>query len=121
MTGRREHPCQINRPQPHVFPFGFGQPEKFLRRENPCYFSIFQINNAICQLHQIIESVLRNQNGFALIFYQPQMFFQFLDGSHVQIRGGFVQQIDFRVHGIDRRKRDFLFLPTRQFKNIAVP
>ena len=23
---------------PHVFPFGFGQPEKFLRRENPCYF-----------------------------------------------------------------------------------
>ena len=85
MGGWRKNPCQVNCPQPHVFPFVFRQTEKFLWRKNPCYFPIFQINNVVCQLHQIIEPVFRNQNGFALALYQPQMFFQFLDGSHVQI------------------------------------
>ena len=61
------------------------------------------------------------QNRFALLFYQPQMLPQLLNGSHIQIGGRFIQQINLRVHGINRSEGDFLLFTTGQLKNIPVP
>ena len=61
--------------------------------------------NGICTKELVVQVVaiiaVAVALRFALALYQPQMFCQFLNGGHIQIRGWFVQQIDFRVHRIN--------------------
>lgn len=49
------------------------------------------------------------------------MLSQLLNGSHIQIGGRFIQQINLWVHGINRSEGDFLLFTAGQLKNIPVP
>ena len=117
----RKYRLQINSSQAHVFTLMFRQLPKFFRSINPFDFSFFQINNPVNQLHQVVQPVFRYQNRFSLFFYQLQVLLQFLDGSHIQVRRWFVQQINLGVHGVYRSKGDFLLFTAGQLKNVPVP
>ena len=121
MGFRWEHRPKINCPQAHAFTLLFRQLSKFFRGINPFDFSFFQINNSVGQFHQVVQPVFCYQNRFALLFYQPQMLSQLLNGSHIQIGGRFIQQINLWVHGINRSEGDFLLFTAGQLKNIPVP
>ena len=121
MWFRWEHRPKINCPQAHAFTLLFRQLSKFFRGINPFDFSFFQINNSVGQFHQVVQPVFCYQNRFALLFYQPQMLSQLLNGSHIQIGGRFIQQINLWVHGINRSEGDFLLFTAGQLKNIPVP
>ena len=120
MGFRWEHRPKINCPQAHAFTLLFRQLSKFFRGINPFDFSFFQINDSVGQFHQVVQPVFCYQNRFALLFYQPQMLSQLLNGSHIQIGGRFIQQINLWVHGINRSKGDFLLFSAGQLKNISV-
>ena len=119
MTGRRKDIHQIRCPQPHLFALVPGQPTELRRREDPSDRSPVQVHDPVRYIHQVVEPMLRDQDGLALPFDQLQMLPQFLDGGHVQVRGWFIQQIDLRVHGIDGGKGDLLLFPAGQLEDIA--
>ena len=119
MTGRRKDLHQIRCPQPHLLPLCLGQPAELRRREDALDRSPIQVYDPVRYVHQVVEPVLRNQNGLSLPFDQPQMLPQFLDGGHVQIGGRFIQQVDLRIHGIDGGESDLLLFPAGQLEDIA--
>ena len=119
MTGRWKDIHQISSPQPHLFTLVTGQPTELHRREDPFDLAPVQVHDPVRYVHQVVEPVLRNQDGLSLPFDQPQMLPQFLDGGHIQIGGRFIQQVDLRVHGIDGGEGDLLFFPAGQLKDIA--
>lgn len=63
--------------------------------------------------------MLGDNDGFSLLFDQPQMLPQLADRRHIEIRRRLIQQIDRRVHRADRRKRDLLLFPAGEGKNAA--
>ena len=103
---------QINRSKAHLFPGILRQLPKCFRRKDLCDFPMFQIHNPVHQIHQIVQPMFCNQYGFSLRFDQPEMFSQFLNGTHIQIRGRFIQKIYLRIHRIDRGKRYLLLFST---------
>ena len=119
MTGRRKDLHQIRGPQPHLFPLVLGQPPELRRCEDALDRSPSQVYDPVHYVHQVVEPVLRNQDGLSLPFDQPQMLPQFLDGGHVQVRRWFIQQVDLRVHGIDGGECDLLLFPAGQLEDIA--
>ena len=66
MAGRREDVHQIRCPQPHLFPLCLGQPTELFRCEDPFDRSPVQIHDPVRNVHQVIEPVLRDQDGLAL-------------------------------------------------------
>ena len=98
MTGRRKDIHQIRGPQPHLFTLLLGQPTELRRREDPFDLAPVQVHDPVRYVHQIVEPVLRNQDGLSLPFDQLQMLPQFLDGGHVQVRRWFIHNEYIRLH-----------------------
>ena len=63
--------------------------------------------------------MLCDDHGLALRLDKPQMLPQLTDCRHIKIGRWFVQQIDLRVHGINRGKSDLLLFAAGKSKNIA--
>ena len=110
---------QIHGPQAHFLPPRRGNgPERF-HRPIARNAAILQIKHTIGHIQQIIEPVLRDNDGFPLGFDQAQMLPQCVDGRPVQVGGRLVRQIHAGVHGVNRREGDLLLFPAGERKNIA--
>ena len=72
---RRPHRRQVRRPQSHAFPGLLWQSAELFRRKNLLDPALLQVYDPVRQIHQIIEPVLRDQDGLALLLKQPQMAF----------------------------------------------
>ena len=112
MVPRRENIMQIDRSKAHMFSSILRQLPKCFRRKDLHDFPVFQIHNPVHQIHQIVQPMFCNQYGFSLRFDQPEMFSQFLNGTHIQIGGRFIQKIYLRIHRIDRGKCYLLLFST---------
>ena len=110
---------QVDGPQPHALPIFCGQRHKLFRREVTCDFAVFKVNNAVCHIREVIEPMLCNDHGLALRLDQPKVFLQLAVRCHIKIGGRLIQQIDLRIHGIDRGECDLLLFAAGESKDIA--
>ena len=99
---------QGERPQPHALPRLCGQCPELRRRKIAFDPAVLQVEYAVGDPHQEMEPVLCDDHRLSLGLDEAQMLPQLGDRRCIEIGKRLVEQVDVRMHGVDRRKGDLL-------------
>ena len=105
---------QVRSAKPQRPDFLIGQDFHLLCGKFPHNFPFLHTQETVCQIHQIVKSVFRYDDGFSLLFQIADNVCKAVGGCNIQIGRRFIHDIDFRVNRLRRRNRNFLAHPIRQ-------
>ena len=119
--GRQSHLSGRECAKAQSDPFCLSQPPEFCSAPDPLHDPVPQIDGPIYEIRQKVQPMLRNENGVSPTFQVYDLIMESVNGIPIQIGRRFIQNVEFRPHGIDRGKGQQLLFSARHGKDVPAP